>query len=137
MTPALEQLCTAVLLEGIRLADPACCHTTCRCVMVTGDHLRTAVSVAHQCGIMPDNRPICLIDGNDRNSSEPPFRISVLNTDGTVNEGVAKAAILPKVLLGDYEVAVTGKGFSRMLDSPDPDVVQVGGQAARLWAWSE
>jgi hypothetical protein len=81
---------------------------------------------------MPDNRPICLIDGNDRNSAEPPFRISVLNTDGTVNEGVAKAAILPKVLLGDYEVAVTGKGFSRMLDSPDPDVVQVSGQAARV-----
>lgn len=30
-----------------------------------GDHLRTAVSVAHHCNIMPVGRPICLIDSID------------------------------------------------------------------------
>jgi hypothetical protein len=48
---------------------------TRRCAMVTGDHLRTAISVAHQCGILPPNRPICLIDGAEHNSSEPAFKV--------------------------------------------------------------
>jgi hypothetical protein len=33
-----------------------------RCAMVTGDHLRTAVSVAHQCCILPGSRPVLLMD---------------------------------------------------------------------------
>jgi hypothetical protein len=33
-----------------------------RCAMVTGDHLRTAISVAHQCSILPGGRPVLLMD---------------------------------------------------------------------------
>jgi magnesium-transporting ATPase (P-type) len=34
-----------------------------RCGMVTGDHLRTAISVALQCGVLPAARPVLLVDG--------------------------------------------------------------------------
>ncbi|PNW86612.1 hypothetical protein CHLRE_02g093700v5 [Chlamydomonas reinhardtii] len=40
-------------------------HASIRTVMVTGDHLRTAVSVAHKCNILPGQRPILLIDAAD------------------------------------------------------------------------
>ncbi|KAG2425624.1 hypothetical protein HYH02_014997 [Chlamydomonas schloesseri] len=40
-------------------------HASIRTVMVTGDHLRTAVSVAHKCNILPEQRPILLIDAAD------------------------------------------------------------------------
>lgn len=33
-----------------------------RCAMVTGDHLRTAISVALQCNILPGGRPVLLVD---------------------------------------------------------------------------
>jgi magnesium-transporting ATPase (P-type) len=104
--------------------------------MVTGDHLRTAISVALQCSILPAKRPICLIDGADSSgSSEPGLLISLLNADGTVEEGAAQAAVLPRVLLGELEVAVTGKGFSRMLGSTEPGLMQVGrgGLLASTW----
>jgi hypothetical protein len=99
----------------------------CRCAMVTGDHVRTAISVAHQCSILPASRPICLIDGVDGSSSsgEAGLQISLLHTDGTVEGDAAQAAVLPRVLLGELEVAVTGKGFSRMLDCSEPGLMQV------------
>ncbi|KAG2500541.1 hypothetical protein HYH03_001317 [Edaphochlamys debaryana] len=40
-------------------------YASIRTVMVTGDHLRTAVSVAHKCNILPTQRPILLIDAAD------------------------------------------------------------------------
>ncbi|GIL93414.1 hypothetical protein Vretifemale_20808 [Volvox reticuliferus] len=43
-----------------------------RTVMVTGDHLRTAVSVAHKCAILPTQRPILLVDAADHTPSPPP-----------------------------------------------------------------
>ncbi|GIL56505.1 hypothetical protein Vafri_11862 [Volvox africanus] len=45
-------------------------YASIRTVMVTGDHLRTAVSVAHKCAILPAQRPILLVDAAD--TSLPP-----------------------------------------------------------------
>ncbi|GFR50064.1 hypothetical protein Agub_g12206, partial [Astrephomene gubernaculifera] len=47
-------------------------HASIRTVMVTGDHLRTAISVAHKCHIMPDQRPILLVDAADPLPPPPP-----------------------------------------------------------------
>ncbi|GLI67792.1 hypothetical protein VaNZ11_012078 [Volvox africanus] len=51
-------------------------YASIRTVMVTGDHLRTAVSVAHKCAILPAQRPILLVDAADTSllpaSPSPP-----------------------------------------------------------------
>jgi magnesium-transporting ATPase (P-type) len=70
-----------------------------RTAMVTGDHVRTAVSVAHQCNILPEGRPVLLMDAAP--AGQPvdacPVALSVLYPDGSVNASVARAAVLPQV----------------------------------------
>ena len=166
-----------------------------RCAMVTGDHVRTAVSVSHQCGILPAERSVLLVDGappaapaagaaggggkappvgggggGGRGPSPPPppaapatsgtaadsfadlsraaapphqapgaptgaaaaapppppHRLSVLHPDGSLEEGslVDRAACVARALSGEVEVAVTGAGFSRLLDCPDPPLLE-------------
>lgn len=71
-----------------------------RCAMVTGDHLRTAVSVAHQCGLLPTGRPVLLVDGRpgaDTNAAAPGVRLSVLYPDGSVNDHVQNSVVVPEV----------------------------------------
>lgn len=70
--------------------------------MVTGDHVRTAVSVAHQCNILPEGRPVLLMDAAP--AGQPvdacPVSLSVLYPDGSVNASVTRAAVLPQVMAG-------------------------------------
>ncbi len=68
-----------------------------RCAMVTGDHVRTAISVAHQAGILPEGKAVCLVDGADASSTGPVFPLSVLYPDGSVMANVQKSVVMPQV----------------------------------------
>jgi hypothetical protein len=84
-----------------------------RCAMVTGDHLRTAISVAHQCSILPPARPVLLLDAAPPGQgiaagavagvppSAPGVKLSVLYPDGSVNESVPRSMVIPQVGAGD------------------------------------
>lgn len=104
-----------------------------RCTLVFP--VSAAISVAHQCGIMPPNRPVCFVDSSDapcgsmanlhaiegatsvinplvgdRTSLHAPgINFSVLNLDGSVSENQLTAFIVPKIMTGEVECAVTGK----------------------------
>ncbi|GLC61164.1 hypothetical protein PLESTB_001725200 [Pleodorina starrii] len=169
-------------------------HASIRTVMVTGDHLRTAISVAHKCNILPTHRPILLVDAADAPPQAaglpaPPaaaaaadwaaaadgaaaaaaaapgavaaapssdgavavvaapaaaaavaaaagsLRLSVLDADGNVTEtacangggggagagagaGPTVSELLSRLLTGELECAVTGKGFNCLLAVP-------------------
>lgn len=87
------------------LSAPAGClfHTQVRCAMVTGDHLRTAISVAHQCSMLPSGRPVLLLDGSSSSSSSNSdtagcLHLSILHPDGRMEADVATAAALSKVI---------------------------------------
>lgn len=49
--------CTAAA-SGAPLPPPHWQDADIRTVMVTGDHARTAVSVAHKCGMLCQNHPV-------------------------------------------------------------------------------
>eukprot|EP00798_Chlamydomonas_sp_ICE-L_P017929 gene17929-24323_t len=53
-----------------------------RTPMVTGDHVRTAISIAHHCGITPESKDICLIDGSDTSSNDPLF-LPIISSEET------------------------------------------------------
>lgn len=80
---------TAVLL---------CCQI--RTAMVTGDHVRTAISVAHHCHILPVGRPVLLVDGPGpaaAGQTAAQASLSVLYPDGSVNSRVTPSAVLAQV----------------------------------------
>lgn len=163
-------------------------HASIRTLMVTGDHLRTAISVAHKCGILPAQRPILLVDGMDSagtstsvasleshavaaglmddnaggsaddsaasdaregnslpspnhlamHASKPAsasmLSLSILNVDGSVEANLAASSALPRLLLGELEAAVTGKGFNRLAESMEPSVLLPLLRRAAVWA---
>jgi magnesium-transporting ATPase (P-type) len=70
--------------------------------MVTGDHVRTAISVAHQCHILPVGRPVLLVDGPDpvaAAAGQPGGQasLSVLYPDGSVNDRLVPSTVLAQV----------------------------------------
>eukprot|EP00879_Flechtneria_rotunda_P018825 GHRR01019759.1.p1 GENE.GHRR01019759.1~~GHRR01019759.1.p1 ORF type:complete len:982 (+),score=342.10 GHRR01019759.1:311-3256(+) len=98
-----------------------------RTAMVTGDHVRTAISISHQCNILPPGRPVLLMDAAPANGpiTSSPVALSVLYPDGSVNHTVTRASVLPQVMMGDLECAVTGKGFDALLTAPyDQELLQ-------------
>lgn len=68
-----------------------------RCGMVTGDHLRTAVSVAHQCNILPEGKAVALIDGGGEAGG---VSLSVLYPDGSVLQNAQRGLIMSQVREG-------------------------------------
>jgi magnesium-transporting ATPase (P-type) len=77
--------------------------------MVTGDHVRTAISVAHQCHILPVGRPVLLVDGPDPAAAaagQPGGQasLSVLYPDGSVNPRVPPSTVLAQVGMGSHAV---------------------------------
>jgi cation-transporting ATPase 13A3/4/5 len=75
-----------------------CCQV--RTAMVTGDHVRTAISVAHHCHILPVGRPVLLVDGPGPAAAGQPAAqasLSVLYPDGSVNSRVTPSAVLAQV----------------------------------------
>lgn len=78
----------------------ACIDLQIRTAMVTGDHVRTAVSVAHLCNILPEGRPVLLMDAAPPGAiGNSPVALSVLYPDGSVNHTVSRAAVLPQVCM--------------------------------------
>lgn len=68
--------------------------------MVTGDHVRTAISVAHQCHILPMGRPVLLVDAPaPAAAGQPPGRasLSVLYPDGSANSRITLSSVLSQV----------------------------------------
>lgn len=85
----------------------------------SGDHVRTAISIAHQCSIMPGQRAIAVVDGLDpggkSSSGAAPghFSLSVVNVDGSVHTaGLTASGLAGRIMAGELECAVTGKGFN-------------------------
>lgn len=67
----------------------------------------------------------------------PGLRLSVLNVDGAVDEGAAAggpSALVARVLIGELECAVTGKGFSWMLGTLDAALLVPVLQRAAVFA---
>jgi magnesium-transporting ATPase (P-type) len=69
--------------------------------MVTGDHVRTAISVAHQCSILPVGRPVLMVDAAaaGRPIDSSPVALSVVYPDGSVNHTVSRTTVLSQVSL--------------------------------------
>ena len=95
-----------------------------RTIMVTGDHVRTGVSVAAHCGMLCQNRPVCLVDtaAAEGRVADTHLTISVLRPDGTAAPGET-AALLGEVAVGAVQAAVTGRGFEKVGRSRGPCVV--------------
>lgn len=95
-----------------------CIFVAVACTLL-GDHVRTAISIAHQCFIMPDRRAIAVVDGLDvdaksSSSAKSQFSLSVVNVDGSVStEGLTAATLAGRIMDGELQCAVTGKGFNR------------------------
>jgi hypothetical protein len=97
-----------------------------RTAMVTGDHVRTAISVAHQCQILPVGRPVLLVDGPAA-AGQPSSSasLSVLYPDGSVNNRVTRSTVLAQVRVPARfwlhtecaSCAAVGSGCCRMLSS--------------------
>jgi cation-transporting ATPase 13A2 len=115
--------------------------------MVTGDHLRTAVSVAHQCNILPEGKAVVLIDAGTSSSGSSgseavgvvpggsaSVSLSVLYPDGSVMQNAQRGLVMSQVLTGDMECAVTGKGFDCLLASGDESLLQPALRRACVWA---
>lgn len=126
----LRLLGLAVMVNPLRPDSGAVVHELhaagIRTAMVTGDHLQTAVSVAHLCGIMPAGRPVFLVDADPRDGGaaaacldggdgggggDAPagLQLSVLHPDGAVREVRSVAQAVTGVAAGSLACAVTGK----------------------------
>lgn len=91
-----------------------------RTVMVTGDHVRTGVSVAAQCGMLCQNRPVCLADAAAPDGgAEAQLSLAVMQPNGAILPAGAgeAAALLGEVASGALEAAVTGRGFQKVRGS--------------------
>lgn len=92
----MARLCVAP--QRLLLCLPA--GVQIRTAMVTGDHVRTAISVAHQCHILPVGRPVLLVDGPGPAAAGQAVghaSLSVLYPDGSVNNRVTPSAALAQV----------------------------------------
>jgi cation-transporting ATPase 13A3/4/5 len=88
-----------------------------RTVMVTGDHARTAVSVANQCGMLQCGKAVAYLDTltSEGRVEDTCMELSLAGPDGSAVEGTAAAgAILSGIATGQLEAAVTGRGFERL-----------------------
>lgn len=92
-------VCLCAAPQRLLLCLPAAVQI--RTAMVTGDHVRTAISVAHQCHILPVGRPVLLVDGPGPAAAGQAVgghtSLSVLYPDGSVNNRVTPSAALAQV----------------------------------------
>jgi magnesium-transporting ATPase (P-type) len=61
-------------------------------------------------------------------------KLSVLYPDGSVNEVVQRAVVLPQVIIGELECAVTGKGFDALVGTVDGELLLVCLRRASVYA---
>jgi magnesium-transporting ATPase (P-type) len=86
-----------------------------RTVMVTGDHARTAVSVAHLCGMLCRNRPVAFADtaSGEGRVEESELALAAAGADGAQLPG-GSDELLGGVAAGSLAAAVTGRGFEKV-----------------------
>ncbi|GAB4820540.1 hypothetical protein N2152v2_007586 [Parachlorella kessleri] len=94
-----------------------------RTVMVTGDHARTGASVAAQCGMLCQNRAVCMVDTavSEGRVADTQLSLSVVAPDGggaPAPEGEA-AQVLGQVATGALQAAVTGRGFEKLVEDSE------------------
>ena len=87
-----------------------------RCVMCTGDHARTAVSMAQQCGMLCQNKPVLVVDTASSEGSVDAVALvaQVTTPDGSTGPPGEVAPLLAEVAAGDLEAAVSGRGFEKV-----------------------
>eukprot|EP00741_Cyanophora_paradoxa_P005108 tig00000857_g4950.t1 len=101
-----------------------------RSVMVTGDHVLTAVSVARKCGLVPAPRPVFIAQAHEADEKEVQWHAvdayaPAARRRDPEHEEAAEAERVPLGAGGEagapfllrpdaYEVAVTGAAFSRL-----------------------
>lgn len=90
-----------------------------RTVMVTGDHARTAVSVAHQCGMLERGRSVVMIGttSDEGRVEDTELQYSLAKPDGSVSVAAAGGesdVLLQGLATGEIDAAVTGRGFERL-----------------------
>jgi hypothetical protein len=86
-----------------------------RTVMVTGDHARTAVSVALTCGMLCQNRAVAFADtaSAEGRVEDSDLAVSASAPDGSELPGSA-GELLGGVGAGSLAAAVTGRGFEKV-----------------------
>lgn len=91
-----------------------------RTVMVTGDHVRTGASVAGQCGMLCQAKPVGVVDTADSEGrvEDTQLKLAVLQPDGSSGAvATAPSEIVPllgEVASGTMQAAVTGRGFDKV-----------------------
>ena len=94
-----------------------------RTVMVTGDHVRTGVSVAAQCGMLCQRRPVVLADtaAAEGRVADSALSLAVMAQHGgpaaaeaAPENGDEPVALLARVAAGTMQAAVTGRGFEKV-----------------------
>lgn len=87
-----------------------------RTLMVTGDHARTAVSVAHHCGMLCANRPVAFADtaAGEGRVEDTQLALSSVGPDGAELPPAAADQLLGGVAAGSLAAAVTGRGFEKV-----------------------
>ncbi|KAL4457986.1 hypothetical protein ABPG75_012851 [Micractinium tetrahymenae] len=88
-----------------------------RTVMVTGDHARTAVSVAHNCGMLCQNRPVAFADtaSAEGRVEDTDLALTAAAPDGGELPALGGAdELLGGVAAGSLAAAVTGRGFEKL-----------------------
>lgn len=118
--------CLCVAPQRLLLCLPA--GVQIRTAMVTGDHVRTAISVAHQCHILPVGRPVLLVDGPGPAAAGQAVghaSLSVLYPDGSVNNRVTPSAALAQVRAAAATVSLRSMPTNNLLGPSllvsDPD----------------
>ncbi|KAH7618816.1 putative Polyamine-transporting ATPase 13A3 [Nannochloris sp. 'desiccata'] len=87
-----------------------------RTIMVTGDHARTAVSVANQCGMLQRGKAVAYLDtqSSEGRVEDTCMKLCLAGPDGSAVDSAAADAILQGIATSQVEAAVTGRGFERL-----------------------
>lgn len=87
-----------------------------RTVMVTGDHARTAVSVALNCGMLCQNRPVAFADTSSAEGrvEDSDLALTAAAADGSELPGSSPDELMGGVAAGSLAAAVTGRGFEKV-----------------------
>ena len=113
---------TADVIRHLQAAD-------LRCAMITGDHVVTGVSIGRQCGILDPGKPCAVLDrAHGQGDGAPPsLEYRLLWPDGSQSPqyGDMAPTVIRHVEAGEWECAVTGKGFAALQAlagsaAPDP-----------------
>ena len=105
-----------------------------RCVMVTGDNLLTAISVARDCQMISAHHKVFIVDAilDENNETQPNATVRFLNTD---EEPDTNHHVVNVENCKDYHFAMSGKSWAVLRSHfPNlvPKIIQRGTVFARM-----